>query len=170
MSALSLFLVTLSCPRLAMMSEKSSLNQTISLKDQHEEMEKIDLKNDRQPPPHNMADSGAPENYLHSVNYQSFQSDPNRYHSSRSFGTNASYLHSAPMSSHPSSDCFHTGFTSPPYLSTQTPPPYYNMPLKEIGHESRRRLGLYLDPELVNVQNWKSLADELGYPYMEVRA
>ena len=40
--------------------------------------------------------------------------------------------------------------------------------LRDIGYETRRQLGLHLDPEHTNVANWKSVADRFNFSYLEV--
>ena len=57
---------------------------------------------------------------------------------------------------------------TPPYTATVHEPSYFEMPLKDLGYETRRRLGDFLDPEIPTILNWRSLADELGFTYWEV--
>ena len=60
-------------------------------------------------------------------------------------------------------------FSEPDYSFTFTPPPsYYKMPLKNLGFQTKRQLGFYLDPEQASVPNWKYLADEMGFSNLHV--
>ena len=143
------------------MSEKATFSEEpLSIQDQKEEIEKIAAKNE-------IANSQSSiPSYIHSVRF-----DPNSYscetsHPSKTLGylpqssPNNFYQHEV--------NYFPNPLSSPPYEYNRSQPPYYNMPLKNIGFETRRRLGLYLNPEIVAAQNWKSLADELGFSYLEV--
>jgi len=45
---------------------------------------------------------------------------------------------------------------------------YMALPLRKLGYESRRQLGLHLDPDYATASNWKSVADRLGFDNLEV--
>lgn len=47
---------------------------------------------------------------------------------------------------------------------------YLNMPIRKLRYETRRLLGLHLDPDRPTVPNWKSVADCLGFSNLEVSA
>ena len=57
---------------------------------------------------------------------------------------------------------------TPPYTAAVYEPSYFEMPLKDLGYETRRKLGDFLDPEIPTILSWRSLADELGFTYWEV--
>ena len=52
---------------------------------------------------------------------------------------------------------------------TFTPPAsYHKLLLKNLGFQTKRQLGFYLDPEQASVPNWKHLADEMGFSNLHV--
>nr|CAB3264104.1 myeloid differentiation primary response protein MyD88 [Phallusia mammillata] len=46
---------------------------------------------------------------------------------------------------------------------------YMSMPLKKLRYETRRQLGLHLDPDRPTVPNWKSVADYLGFSNLQIQ-